>query len=127
MNEKKSCRTNVKVGALVLTPDVIAIKNWLERYFGFETAIDWLQEDGAGGKVYCRAGEEEVAVMGCSNLSDGWPHSAYVRLLVDDIEQLIEAFDADDVDYSFSADIGERPTIEFYRPSPYFMFSIQQR
>lgn len=125
MDSKGSGGTQVKVGALVLTPNLLAVTTWLERYFGFESSIDWMQEDGAG-LVYCRSGDEEVAVMGCSNVSDG-EHSALIRLLVDNIEQIAKAFDADDVDYSFSADAGERPTIEFNRPSPYFMFSIQQR
>jgi hypothetical protein len=125
MDSKESSRTQVKVGALVLTPNLLAVTSWLERYFGFESSIDWMQEDGAG-LIYCRSGDEEVAVMGCSNLSDG-EHSALVTLLVDDIEQIAKAFAVDDIECFFLTDAGERPTIEFERPSPYFMFSIQQR
>lgn len=125
MDSKKSCRAGVKVGALVLTADLLAVKDWLERYFGFESTIDWLQEDGAG-LIYCRTGDEEVAVMGCSNLSDG-EHSALVTLFVDDIDRIAKELAIDKVECFFTRDAGERPSIEFERPSPYFMFSIQQR
>jgi hypothetical protein len=125
MTGDDSFRREVRLSALVLTPHLKLLTEWLERYFGFTAMIDWVQRDWSAGKIYCRRDQEEILLVG-AEIDAVYLIPATVLLLVNDIDSLAAELDANGIEYSMMRDIGERPTIEFYPPSPYHMFSIKE-
>jgi hypothetical protein len=125
VSEEHSKSRRVKLAALVLTPHLLRLKEWLEIYFGFTAIIDCVDTDWSGGLIFCRRADDEISLVGISN--DSQPeHRVVVVLLVEDIESLCRSFDADGIVYSFSRDIGYRPTVDFDQASPFAMFQIEE-
>jgi hypothetical protein len=126
VSEQHATDRRAKLAALVFTPNLLLVKEWLERYFGFRASIDWVEKDWSAGRVDCRTASDEISLVGIARDSQQ-DHRAIVVLLVDDINSLYLSFIADGIVCSFSRDIGYRPTIDFDRASPFAMFQIEER
>jgi hypothetical protein len=114
-------RLNLRLGATIYTDELDAVQNWLTKYFGFQSRVDWIDLEHKAGRVYCQRDGMEIVVCGVVE------RSAEVQLLVDDIAELSEQFVRDGIEHHVDRDIGERPVIHFPSHSAFAHFVIEAR
>ena len=111
---------DLQLAATVYTDELDAVQQWLGKYFGFDTHVDWIDAEHKAGKVICK--RDGIEIMVCGLLE----RSAEIQLLVNSIEELCEQFQKDSVQHHVDRDAGERPIIHFPRSSPFTNFVIEE-